>query len=87
MIEHFLRKNGKKIIALYMMLIMWGAGYYCAWETQEHKMEQYRAIIVKIGKLLVRWERKIEGLKKEKEKMKKEEEKQKRWNELTWVEE
>lgn len=83
MIKHFLRKNRKKIIALSLMLLMWGAGYYCAWKTQEQKIERYRAIIVKVGTLLVRWERKVEELEKKKEEIIKEEEKrEKEWNDL-----
>lgn len=87
MIKHFLKKNGQKIIAVSLMLLMWGAGCFCAWEIQGDKIERYEAIIVKVGKLLVRWEWKIKGLEKEKEDREKEGKKQKRWNESIWVEE
>ena len=87
MIKHFLRKNGKKIIALSLMLVMWWAGFYCAWKIQGFKIERYETIIVTIGILLVRWDKKLEKLEKEKVRVKKEEEKRKRWNELVWVEE
>jgi len=87
MIKHFFKKNKEKIVAVSLMLLMWWAGYYCAWNIQGHKIERYEAIIVKIGKLLVWWDKKIETLEKEKEEVKKKEERDKKWNESIWVEE
>jgi hypothetical protein len=86
MIKHFLKKNGKKLIALSLILVMWWAGFYCAWKIQGHKIVRYKTIIVTIGILLVRWEGKIEELEKEKEEREKEEKKQRRYNELTMIE-
>ena len=80
MIKHFLRKNKEKIIALFLMLTMWGAGFYCAWKVQGIKIGQYRAIIIRIAVLLESWEQKIERLEKEKKEHEKEEKRIAEWN-------
>ncbi len=82
-----IKKNWRQFVAIILLLVIFWSGFYTAWKLQEHKIERYETIIVKVGILLVRWDKKLEKLEKEKEKIKKEREKRKGWSESTWVEE
>lgn len=80
MIKHFFRKNGKKVMAVLLILLMWILGFYCAWKVQDIKIRQYRAVIIRIAILLESWEQKIEKLEEEKKEYEEEEKKIKEWN-------
>ena len=85
MIKHFFRRNGKKLIAVGLIFLMWWAGFYCAWKIQGYVIGQYRVIIIRITRLLRTWEGEIERLEKEKEEKEKEEKKIKKYNEESVV--
>lgn len=84
MIKFFLKKHKTQLIAVLTLLIMFGSGFWCAWQIQANKakikQEQCTKVTEDIIILLNFWEKKIGELRKELSKYEVENSRQSEWN-------